>query len=755
MDQSEYTPEYVEGCKALHGGRPADALPGLARVPPSSPCWIMAQGNIGLALLQLDRNEEAEVQLRQVLSELDVRPCPHPPARLQYMRNLGEAVGKQRRWSEASAEFELALIAADEMVGQHPSLKGNIMREKAYVLNSLGTARLQLGLHQKAADAFNEARALFRQHPDSNRTGHAEVLTNLATALTAVGRQTEAGLALEEALDILEHTRDYDQLFRTLIVAIRIGSNLVKVEHAVELIHAGAEDALQSNRVGTAYLRYCEGASFLLQSGGEIADVQRMVRCARALENQLNTRDPHVPKLRLFEAMACRSAGEPQDAVIRLLIEGAYHWYELLAAPLIPADFLATTSDLHLHFRILAGCLAEVGRTDESLMAFDAGRGLGYAVATDPTLYTRIPAQNPFSPDGSAVDISQLRTTQQSMTKEEVSVVLAVIPPRVLAFVVCSEQVECVAVDIPSTPWDLERLSTECNMTPQRLAQGADVRAIPPPLLVLSKRIAQHIGSRTVRAFVPYDALHMIPWRAVLRHCGVSWQQLPFGLGFYLTLRSSEASRQTFAGSTVVALGHGLAGTVNLEDEAESFAAVFGADARLVSPATMNAVRESLQSQTIVLLSCHGKTVYERGDLRLELSDGQALGCDVFPTNVRTRLVILSACESGVYFMAWSDFPVGAAPMLIRRGAEFVIGARFPVRAMFASDFFTTFAQFLAAGNSIGVAFATTLAEAESRGADHWQDLACLELVEGGRRADTDSRGVASSVHLTQHSTGT
>jgi hypothetical protein len=576
-----------------------------------------------------------------------------------------------------------------------------------------------------------QARDLFRNYSGDDRTGHAEVLTNLSIALDAMGKTTAAGLALEEAMDILIQTEDYDQLYRVLVTAADMGSNLVDADRVSELIEGCAEEALHAQRLGTAYVRYCKGISIVVKNGGSIEVAQRMIRCARDLENRLAPLEPNVPKLRFLEALVLRLAGEPLTRTISVLIEGAHHWHKRIAAPLVPADFLTAASDLHMHFRTLAGDLIAEGRLEEALAAFDAGRGLGYAVEVDRTIHARMIAQNPFAADGIAVDTTLLRSVQQAMGSDEVGVVLAVIPPRLIAFVVDRDRVDCVAVDVPSTPKDLEKLSSECIMSPQRLAEGVGSRAIPPPVLGLARGIAKAIDTRVVTAFVPYDALHTIPWRAVLRHCGLQWHQLPFALGFHLTLRRRDASKHVVAGRPVIALGCGTAGAVDLQEEASAFAAAFGVFGNTVLGATAAGVRRSLQANAVILLSCHGKSINQIGDLQLELSDGSALIGDVFPVTVSSPLVILSACESGVYSMAWSDFPIGAAPILIRRGAECVICARFPLKAIFAAKYFSSYAQSLAAGSTIGVAFTATLKECDETGADLWRDLACLELIGG------------------------
>jgi tetratricopeptide (TPR) repeat protein len=730
-DVDYFTPEYLQGTVALHAGRLADALAAFELVSEGSPSWVMAQGNIGLALLRMDRYQEAEAKLRGLLAQLERRECPYPPAHIQFMRNLAEAILKQGRGVEAIREFAKAARAADTLATEYPSLAAKLKCEKAFVLNSCGTACLFLDRPDQAVAALNEARELFRRYSGGDRTGQAEALTNLAVALAATGQETSAGLALEEAIDIVGETEDYDQLFRTIVVAAKMGSNIVRPDTILEIIEAGAEDALATGRPGTAYVRYCMGVSLIIGSAGDLALARKMIRCARELEDRLDPLDPHVPELRYHEALVLRLAEKPIAQIAEVLIEGAHHWYQRIALPLIPADLHYKATDLHLHFRILAACLLDLGRVEEALVAFEAGRGLGYAVEIDTEFFSRVIAQNPFAVDGRSVNLALLRLAQESVNPGEVVVVLAVIPPRMVAFLISPNgRVGWVSREIASTQKDLELLDAEIKMVPHRLAEGVEMRAVPKTILAFAQDVAAAVGARTVSRFVPYDSLHLIPWRAVLNHCGLPWLQLSFPTGFNFLLRQSGYRSQA-PNATVIALGHGRAGSTDLQNEARDFATAFGNRGTVVLQCTGEAVRQALESGAIVLLSCHGKAFAQPDGPRLflELNDGQAPADEVFPARVFSPTVILSACDSGVYFMAWGDYPMGAAPLLLRRGAGCVIGARFPVRAGYAASFFASLGRLLAEGIPIEVAFARTLEKSQTGGAD-WKDLACFELLK-------------------------
>jgi hypothetical protein len=320
-----------------------------------------------------------------------------------------------------------------------------------------------------------------------------------------------------------------------------------------------------------------------------------------------------------------------------------------------------------------------------------------------------------------------LREAQQNLRATEVAVVLAIIPPHAVAFLVDPRRVETVGMRVEH----LNGLDTAIRAIPRQLAKRVGQQAIPVGLLTWTRGIAEKVGTRRVTSLIPYDSLHIVPWRAMLRACGLHREQLAFPTGFNLLLRRGNAPDGELQGSGVRALGYGHAGTIDLMTEAEQFVSPFGPRATLVSGCTAAQVREALGTDAVGLLSCHGEAVsQDRGTaLRLSLADGKIDAEEVFPARVLSPLVILSACDSGVYTMAWGDYPLGAGPSLLRRGARAVIGARFPVRAEFAGRFFPAFGRRLSGGGTAEAAFVGTLTEMDGTGDDLWRDLACLELL--------------------------
>src|SRR5262249_37156699 len=96
---------------------------------------------------------------------------------------------------------------------------------------------------------------------------------------------------------------------------------------------------------------------------------------------------------------------------------------------------------------------------------------------------------------------------------------------------------------------------------------------------------------RAVTSVIPYDSLHMVPWRAVLRECGLPWRRLAFPVGFNFLLRRGDHPPEGHAGE-VIALGHGTAGGVDLREEAEQFALAFGGRGRVLPGCSAEDVRD-------------------------------------------------------------------------------------------------------------------------------------------------------------------
>lgn len=722
------TKNYICGMKAINEGRLIDAINILSQEPTDSPCITLAKGNTAQTLLRLERLQEAEQVGREAVKLCIAKGCPHPPSFVQFIRNLGECISTQGRREESLSIFNDSRNIADELIGLFPDMQAHIELQKAHALNSWGTALLQLESFSEAIELFQAARVIHEKYIDSNTIGYAEVLTNLALTLNRKGERTRGALALEEAMNVARQLGHIDQCRRIIIANIQSGYEAV--ENVLEFIENAADEAAKEGRYSTAYLRYCIYASEA-KKRGEFDKGLKIISKAKEIENTIDKNDINLPKLRFTQARLMELSHSNVDDIIKVLIQGAFLWYERISSPIMSNDIHSLCKSLHDHFRLLSRMLLDRKRLDEALLAFESGRAIGHSIEVDRDYIKNNIYKNPFEADGSKISTIILDGAKKALVPGNTSVVLAILPPQIVAFIINRRHVDYVAVNLPISSDGIDYLYSELDNIPIRLGNNVGKRAIPELIGEISRLVTIRIGDNVITSFTPYSKLHLVPWRAVLISSGLSWKQVSFSLNFSFLFRKFE-NIMSIHGKKVIALGYGVSNDIDFADEAKSFISPFG-DNGILKDCTSKDLGVALNSDAIVMLSCHGRVIEPFGDVQLTLclNDGNFYADEIFPNSVRAPVVILSACDSGVYNMYFSDYPVGAAPLLIRRGTIYCIGARFPIDAMFAARFFRELATYLSANTDICNAFSLALEKSSVNGANFWRDLACLELIGG------------------------
>lgn len=725
------TENYLAGISALHEGHLQEAYQILMDEPPNSSCFSLAQGNAALALFRLCKYQEAEQLSIKTLGYCAENGCPYPPSWVQFARVYADILVRQGRPAEALQKFDEACVIANRLSEKFPDLEKDIELEKAHAFNSWGGSLLLLHMEELSTGAFLKARDIYRKYK-TNRVGLAETLTNLAHAYMKLGNHTAAELALKEALEIAQEEDDQDQVHRIKIALIQLDSPLIESADAYTALTEAAAFAESQERLSDAFIRHGIHAQYALKKGDHQTGLAIVDR-ALQLEDRLDPDDPNPAKLRMTKWELLRQQGAHEEELLQVLLKVADLWFTRIAKPLEAVDFAAIASDMHEHFRLLTRSLVDLERFAEAVTAFEAGRALAHAVEVDHTYFDRVIATNPFRAGQVSMDL--LEDAQGTLDDAEVLIVLTVLPPALVAFVVSRTNVEVIEIQAPHDPKEMKALFRAVPLIPVRLQSGVGKRAIPDKLHQLSIDICNVVGERTIRGVLPYSKLHCVPWRALFRDAGVPWTRLNCAVEFGLFLRATaNKTKQSNANSSksCTALGHGFAGNIDLCNEAYDFADAFKG-AKFIKNCTSSHVTTALESPGVVLLSCHGAIRDHAHDnrLMLKLADGNRLADNVFPEQVLAEIVLLSACESGVYDVVWSDFPVGAAPSLLRAGARFCVGARYQIRAKFAAEFFRCLSLKLSAGTAIWIAMAEAMQVQEENGVDLWSDLACLELLGG------------------------
>jgi len=711
----------------LRDGQRDEAIDVFLAEPEDSPARVLALGSAAAALGEMERYEEAERLGEQTLAEAREKGCPHPASHVQFSRNLAEAIRCQGRPWEAIRRFGQTVELAQELEEEHAEARAQIAQERAHTLQALGAALLGVERFAAALEAFQECRDVYREFPNGEEIGHAEVLTNIAYAFFHLGDIDRAAYALSEARQIATRTENNRQIQRINVVAGQLGLLEVSSAESHEAIIDGARQAARDGQFTTAYARYLIAAQSAIRDKNW-GQAEELIAEAVEVEPRLPTSNLNPPRLRNMIATLREETGADARDVTAVLIEGANQWYGRLSNDVIHRDdFSGIAESMHDHFRRLANGLYVQGREEESLAAFEAGRALSLARDVAPDRLEALLAGNPFQVDQQVIDCSQLREACAGIQKNEVAISLAALPPQLVAFIVSREDVRTVCVRVGTVREEADRFAQDIGMIPHRLENGTGARGIPQPLPELAKLLAEAIGTRVIRRFVPVAFFHSVPWRTLLRYVGVPWEQLRFCTEFGLGLPSVPLSVDVLRAAGCVSMGHGRSVDIDFRDEAREFANGWGDGAYYEPSCTQLIVRQALMTGQNLMLSVHGRS--RERSLSLEFADESVSASQLIPPTACAPAVFLSACYSGVYAMAVGDDPVGFAPMLLRAGVRRCVCTRWPVRALFARSFFPELAERLRESATLEDAFAEALAQAEEKGADLWRDIACLELI--------------------------
>ncbi len=731
VPKHETTVNYMAGMTALNSDKMNKALDLLLAEPPESPCYGLAIGNAALVYRAMGQFERAEKLALGALHEFESKGCPHPPTWVQVARTLGDAISCQGRHAEAIMQFNRVGQIAVDLMASFPAQSKAIEIENAHALSSWASSLFVHGSIDGTLDIFRRAITVYRESEALGTVGLAEVLTNYASALRKAGRETSAQLALQEALERSKSSGDADQLYRTQVTLIQFGSIHADGEEAWRILEEACDAAEVAGLVSTAFIRLCILATYALENRCCERGLQAIER-ARKLEDRLDKNDPNRAKIRQTEYQLRRLNGTKAGVQVPLLLEGAGLWLSQVASAEEPADLQKVSEEMHEHFRLLTSELLASGRNEEALVAFEVGRSLAYAVDVDPRYKDRVILEGPFEP--ASVALGLLRSVQARMRVDEVALVFALTPPDIVAFVISPTNVEVRCVSLPVDGKDQSEFVSDLHAIPRRIEAAVGSRSVPAICHDLAREVASRIKGKLITSLLPHSILHSVPWRAVLRNQGVPWRSIPAVVRFGLFLGDDEVLDRT-ASESCIALGFGKAGSsdeVDLVDEAREFANSYGTNARLVDDCKGVDVTAALQEGAgVVLVSCHGefRETPRGNEVVLELSDGDIPAFSILPNAIRCDLVILSACDSGIYDMAWGDYPVGLAPTVLQRGARFCCGARCKLRASFAAEFFTELGTKLGARISLPAAFSEAAESLEDSGADLWAELATLEIL--------------------------
>jgi tetratricopeptide (TPR) repeat protein len=675
--------------------------------------------------------DDAEQAARDAIADFETFGPAHPASWVLAHRILGERAADRHDLVVAEKHFAAACETADGLsedalaevfqdVSQLRALVREVTVEKGHVLNSHGGALLLAREPSRAVAKLEDAQKCYRLAGNADGDGVAETLTHLALAYRLIGDRHRAGLALREALGVATERGDGEQVFRVYVELHALDPSAPELPAQASWRVEAAERAEREGQRHVAYVRWCLAAEHLLDLG-DLTGVENALQRATSLEHGLP--DDHLERAALRKTMAeVRLRQKDEPGALAALLDGARRWSKVVSQRSETSDVEQVNRLMHEHFRVLTKQLLADHRYEEAFCAFEHGRSLAHALTIDPSLRKQLHGEEGLADTGS-FPVALLDNVRKRLGSMDAIVSALMLPQELVAFVVRLGDVS--VHQEPLEPGTEEGLVDALNALPSELNGGKGQNAVPAIVGSLASRIAKDVACGAVLGLFPHALLHTVPWRVLLHVKGIPWERLDGVTGFGVALWAAKAPAPAIVGPAV-SLGFGQAGGVNFEDEAVLFADRWGTGAD-VQEATPGELGRALTTAEVVHLSCHGKRVDD--DVLLMLKDDSVSICEVLgDRKVVATLVLLSACYSGTYFVRFGDHALGPVPDLLRRGARFCIGTRFPISAAFTEQLFPLLGEKLSRGEEIGRAFSAALGELESA-ADLWTDIACVELL--------------------------
>lgn len=710
------TPNYRYADALLRAKDYEGALEVLNREEPTSLCYGMAMAQAGKIHRDHRRWESAIADSEKAVTAF-AQFCSVPQMYIMARRNIGDAYAALEPPLRSLEHYHAAADLAVELSEKSPEFAPQLLRERIVTLINLGSTYLRVDQPEAAITALQEARTLLQGRSDAIVLGLPQTLELLAMAYEqSATKNPEYALGVADTLSGLSP----DQKQRLQLAQIQL---LHRPQSDAEpVIRQAIAEALAENNPVLATMR-CGIGLIAAVANKEIDWGKELIAIADGLELQLPANSLWPARLSRYRAQLFQLEGASPADIRRTLVIGAHQFFTRSRGTEQLADFQLLAGQSNIHFRLLARHCLDAGQPQEAFVAFEAGRARAVIAEMRNNLSHELTAECPFHRDGS-IHLTLLKNIQSRLAEGEVSITLASLHPDTVCFVVGANTFEFFQVET------LETIGPELRQVAKRLANNEGLSAIPLTAQEIAQKVIAIVGDRTVRALVPFGSLHLIPWRALLNDLGLPWAKLGFGVSFSPTFHV----RHPIDRMQCEAIGYGGDKGLDFGLEAKEFAELFGSAGHFVPDATKEDFRNALKEPSIVMVSCHGLLLDGMlgQNFHFALKDGNVRLDEVLPTQPRSPLIILSACDSGAYFMMKGDYPVGAAPKIVLGGNAYCACTRFPIRADFSRRYFSAFGKRLIAGRLPEAALAEASAELAANGADLWRDLACVELLIRG-----------------------
>lgn len=615
-----------------------------------------------------------------------------PQGLAEARRHLADAYLALNLLPEAVALYEQAIHASRDLDGPV---------EQAWATVQLAVARARLGQLPMAAQGFDAARALF--DAQGNEVGRAWVDLHAATLQLASGDAAAAQARAGQAS------------------AVFARAGIANWRHEAALLRAAALAVAGS--IDDAWAQYGQ----VLEAAGELPEIEAACRAGlgamlRRAGDAAGAREQYELAAQSIEAQRAALPGDefrtaygadkqaPFSALIELALDdGAQDGAELLRcmersraqalrlalqrAP-EPADAPPTPRE---SLRWLDGQWQQAiaaGQHARAAQLLERARAVEAAWLEQQRRAQARAAQAPAPPPEAAFEVEAL---QAALPEGSAFVEYALIGRRLAACVVTREALHRLHWTAPALEQGIEQLRFQIDS----LRHGAAaLRAHLPQLTARARRHLQalhamlweplaHLVEGCEQVVVaPHRSLHYVPFCAL--HDGARWLverhavELAPSAALWLAGGAGPPAPQASAPPRLLALGIGGPTLPHVRAEMRAVATAFDGDSAILldGDATHAALRTALRNGVELLhLACHGRF---RADSpyfsSLQLADGALTLRDAAALPLGgTRLVTLSACETGLSRVAPGDDLLGLVRGFLLAGASRVLATLWTV----------------------------------------------------------------------------
>lgn len=198
---------------------------------------------------------------------------------------------------------------------------------------------------------------------------------------------------------------------------------------------------------------------------------------------------------------------------------------------------------------------------------------------------------------------------------------------------------------------------------------------------ILLKPLLANLNGIDVVYFIPHGALHLIPLHALIVNDVPFIKKFAVAYAPSISVLLKSLKRPILKTGAPIVMGYEPEENEIFLKEAKTIANLLGVDSLIGNYATKDNLIKNAPFASYIHLSCHGKFSGNPLKSSILLSDGEFTAYNWMELQLKSNLVTLSACETGISEIKTGDELYGFSRALLYAGASSVLLTLWPVYA--------------------------------------------------------------------------